>query len=225
MLGRRFRSLVGTARKRSRTAANFVRSKLDIGDYWFWVDEEALESEFLIWPIIFPLRYDVLIRKSFFEFYVANRDLYVHDFHAFMALAKQHPYYEWFRKVMVTRYLPRIRDNEECLDKEFESRVVASANLYESIAHRGFDKGSPIVLYTGQIILPADTGRKTNATYYMGDGCHRLACLMAMGCESLPRQFVRIKCFKRLIPLDNTRMLQSTLSMDKEWSQPPGLIN
>ena len=213
----RLRAIPENARNRGRTAGNLVRSKLDIGDYWFWFDDKKIETEYAIWPIIFPLRYDVLIRKSFFELYGANRELYINDFKRFMLLAGQHPYYEWFSKVLVVRYFPQIIGSEKSLAAEYENRVVTSAKLYESIMAQGFDEHFPIILYTGKTILPADTGRKMDATYYMGDGCHRLACLMSMGYEALPKKYVRVKCFKRLVPLDNTRMLASSVSVDKKW--------
>lgn len=211
------KTFIQDTRGRSRAAANFVRSKMDIGDYWFWADDEELEDEVMIWPIIYPLRYDVLIRKSFFEFYNANRDRYLNDFKGFMSLARQHVYYDWFIKVLVVRYSPQFIGNENSLGKEYERRVVATATLYDSISNRGFDERSPIILYTGKTILPAESGRKTDAKYYMGDGCHRLACLMSMGYQSLPKNYVRVKCFKKLIPLDNTHMLLSSISVDQEW--------
>ena len=217
MAARSLRTFFRNARNRSRAASNFVRSKADIGDYWFWVNEEELEPEFMIWPIIYPFRFDVLIRKSFFELYSANREQYLMDFTGFMSLARQHLYYDWFNKVLVARYLPQLIGNESSVAKEYEDRVVASATLYDSIMKSGFDERSPIILNTGKIILPADSGRKTDAKYYMGDGCHRLACLMSMGYESLPRKYVRVKCFKRLVPLDNTRMLITSVSVDREW--------
>jgi len=212
-----FRAFYRNARKRCHSAVNFVRSKAQVGDYWFWIDDRELEPEFLIWPLIYPFRYDVLIRRSFFELYSANKDIYLHDCKAFIDLARAHPYFEWFSKVLVVRYLPQIIGDEKSIATEFENRVSTSVTLYESIMNRGFDANSPIILYTGKIILPADTGRQIEGRYFMGDGCHRLACLMAMGYESLPKKYVKVKCFNRLIPLDNTRLLAASVSVDKEW--------
>lgn len=218
MSAKKLKTFIWDTRRRSLTAINFIRSKLDLGDYWYWADDKELEPELAIWPIIHPLRYDVLIRKSFMDFYEANRDLYSNDFISFMSLAKQHVYYDWFTNVLVVRYLPQFIGKEKILAKRFEDRVIATAKLYDSISNRGFDNRSPIILYTGKSILPAESGRQTGAKYYMGDGCHRLACLMSMGYQSLPKKYVKVKCFKRLIPLDNTHMLQSSIPLDQEWT-------
>jgi hypothetical protein len=202
----------------SRTAINYIQSKLDLGDYWYWADDEELDPELTIWQIIHPLRYDVLIRKSFVDFYKTNRDLYSNDFDSFILLAKKHVYYDWFTNVLVVRYLSRHIGNEKMLAKQFEKRIIATANLYDSVSNHGFDIRTPIILYTGKTILPTESGRQTGAKYYMGDGCHRLACLMSLGYRSIPKQYVKVKCFKRLVPLDNTRMLQSSIPIDQEWT-------
>jgi hypothetical protein len=198
-------------------ALNVIKAKLDVGDYWYWLDANEIEDELDIRSLVFPLRYDILIRKSFFEYYEQRRDMYKTSRAEFLREMRDHPYYEWFRKVLVVRYAPQLLSDTVALEQAFADRVTASVSLYDSISSYGFDNGSPIIPYTGKIILPADSGRETGAKYYMGDGCHRLACLMSMGYTKLPREYVRVKCFKHLVPLDNSRLLAASIHVDSEW--------
>lgn len=196
---------------------NTLKSRLRLGNYWVWLPDAEDTSDLEIWPLVYPLRYDILIRKTFFDFYAEQRRLFEEDFPAFMTKVKYHQYYEWFRNVLVVRYEPHLLNNATALEGAFKERVLAAVRLYDSIESMGFDKSRPIVPYTGNIIMPADTGRVTGEMLYAGDGCHRLACLMAMGYKRLPRSYVRIKCFKRFIPLDNTRLLSSSIDVDPDW--------
>lgn len=196
---------------------NTLKARFDIGDYWVWLPDAEENSELDIWPLVYPLRYDILIRKTFFDFYAEQRGLFEADFPAFISKAKHHQYYEWFRNVLVVRYESHLLQNAAALEDAFKERVIASVGLYNSIDTAGFDMNKPIIPYTGKTILPADTGRVTGEKYYAGDGCHRLACLMAMGYKKLPRSYVRIKCFKHLTPLDNTRLLVSSINVDPAW--------
>lgn len=209
--------LPGRVRNRLDASLNRLKARLDIGDYWYWLAPAEVDETIDIRSMIFPLRYDILIRKSFFEFYAGHRDLYRDDPNAFLQLARAHPYHEWFEKVLIVRYEPRLQQDLAGREQAFAGRVVASAALYDSIESRGFDKSSPIIPYTGKQILPADSGRETGAKYYMGDGCHRLACLMSQGFTKLPREYVRVKCFRRLVPLDNSRLLSGSMKVDPEW--------
>lgn len=209
--------LPGRVRNKLAVSLNRLRAKLDVGDYWYWLDARDVDEEIDIHSLVFPLRYDILIRKGFFEYYAEHRDMYLEDQATFLQSVKQHPYYEWFCKVLVVRYAPHLQDDPEALQRDFASRVEASTNLYDSMVSHGFDRNSPIIPYTGQLILPADSGRETGTKYFMGDGCHRLACLMSMGYTRLPREYVRVKCFKRLVPLDNSRLLADSIKVDPEW--------
>ena len=218
MIGRKGQLMLpGRVRNKLDASINTLRAKFDIGDYWYWLDTKDVEEEIDIHSLVFPLRYDILIRKGFFEYYAEHRDMYRDDPSTFLRFVKQNPYYDWFCRVLVERYAPQLRDNPEALTKDFASRVTASVKLYDSIVSHGFDKSSPIIPYTGRCILPADSGRETDARYFMGDGCHRLACLMSLGHKTLPRDFVRVKCFKRLVPLDNSRLLADSIKVEPEW--------
>lgn len=204
-------------RRRLDAPLNTLKEKLDTGDYWRWLEPMEVDAAIDINSLVFPLRYDIMIRKEFFEYYAENQSVYKSKPSVFFEAVREHPYYHWFREVLATRYAPHLRDDPAAMQQEFSKRVAASAAVYDSIINKGFDNSSPIVPYTAEHILPADSGRETGAKYYMGDGCHRLACLMSLGYQTLPRDYVRVKWFKRLTPLDNSALLARSISVDAEW--------
>ena len=199
-------------------AADAVKRRLRVGDYWYWLPSGECPSELPIRPLVEPLRYDVLVRRSFFEFYLARRDLYLNDPDAFLAACRDHAYFRWFRHVIMVRYGRGQAGDRERVRSRFADRVRASAVLHDAIESEGFDTRYPVILYTGEEIMPADSGRRTEETFYLGDGCHRLACLIALGHTTLPASYCRIKCFRRLVPFDNTALLEPHLPISwPEW--------
>jgi hypothetical protein len=88
------------------------------------------------------------------------------------------------------------------------------------MAH-GFVAQFPIILKTAERLLPptADklappTGKTVAARYFLADGCHRLALMMALGYKVLPPGSFRVKCFRRFSPFDSTSLLMRSLSID-----------
>lgn len=195
---------------------NTIKATLRIGDYWYWLRNDDLPAELPIKPLVFPLRYDILIRKSFFDFYGEHIELYRQDPDAFIENAKSHEYYAWFTKVLMVRYEKESLGCHQKTHDLFTDRVRQAAALYDSIQSRGFDSAHPIVPFTGETILATTEGTTSNERYFMGDGCHRLACLMSQGHTHLPRELIHVKCFRRLSPFDNTALLADHLDID--WS-------
>ena len=100
------------------------------------------------------------------------------------------------------------------LQKYFADRIRKSAKLYLVLEKNGFNPRRPITLLTGERILPTETGKRTSAVLYAGDGCHRVALLSLAGYTHLePRHYI-IKKFPRFRPLDNTAILIKSLQMD-----------
>ena len=54
-------------RTRVRDLRERCQSALRVGDYWYWLEQTRLPDEIPIAPMVAPLRYDILIRKSFFD--------------------------------------------------------------------------------------------------------------------------------------------------------------
>lgn len=193
---------------------NRCQARLGFGDYWYWLDTEEVPAEIPIAPMVDPLRYDILVRKSFFDFCNARRDQIESDRAGFLQDALDHPYFLWFTEVLVARYHSADRNDPQRIRQLYHERVRQAVLLFDSIAQHGFSMRHPIIPYTGEAILPATSGREVTGRFFMGDGCHRLACLMSRGYTSLPREFVRVKCFRRLAPFDNSALLADHLPVD-----------
>lgn len=207
-------------RKTVRNLANRVGRAAHIGNYWRWVDPPELRAGIDIAMIVCPLRYDVLVRRDFLAFYAAHRDLYAADFDAFVALVKQGPYYRWFTESEAVRTKPDLLGNSAALDAAFVERLRRAARLYENVQANGFSPDYPITLKTAERLLPPTTdkqgpptGKLVSSRYFLADGCHRLALLMALGhTRLLPGQF-RVKCFRSFSPFDSTSLLTRSLSI------------
>ena len=163
--------------------------------------------------LISPLRYDVLVRKGFFDLLESERHLYERDPDGFAAMAAGTSYRAWFEKVYCARFDRALLHNERARRAAFRRRVGASANLYFSFEKSGFLPKHKIVLRTGCEILPSDSGKPVSASIFVGDGCHRLALLLKQGCTRLePEQYV-VKVAARYAPLDNTALLLEALAL------------
>jgi len=166
--------------------------------------------------MLFPLRYDVMLRKGFFDFYEANRGEGVAPAELVSA-ARELDYHGWFRHVFIPRNVPSLVGDDAAIEHLFERRVAENISLHESLRKSGFDETQPIVPYTAIIMLPSTSGRTALGNFHAGDGCHRIAALLALGHKSVPREYVRPKRYSRLVPLDNTALMAEAVPVPKEW--------
>lgn len=213
---RKLRSLKTLAR-----VLNRVSRATRLGNYWYWLETPDLKDGIEIASIICPLRYDVLVRRDFFAFYAAHRELYHSDFEGFVKLAKQGTYFTWYMESEIVRCRPDLRGNVKALSLGFINRIRKSAALYESVTQRGYKPQFPIILKTAEHLLPSTadklappTGKFVSGRYFLADGCHRLALLMAIGYTVLPADHFQVKCFKEFSPFDSTSMLARSLPID-----------
>jgi hypothetical protein len=188
-------------------------SKARRGNPWRY---RTARGELEIAPLVSPLRFDVLLRRSFLDFYGERRELYRRDFEQFARLAREHEYFVWFERVMCTAWQPHVLEDERLLAEAWAKRLHAAAELYDSYESRGFDSRWPITVYEGHTVLPTVTGKRVTRDVYAGDGNHRLALLMAAGQTTLLPSQYRIKRFRRLIPSDTTPRLVGALRVDEE---------
>ena len=200
------------------TVLNRVGQATHLGNYWHWLDTPDLKDGIEIASIICPLRYDVLVRRDFFAFYESRRDLYHSDFEAFLKQAKQGTYYTWYTESELVRCKPQARNNRDALERGFVTRIKKSAALYENVNQDGYAPQFPIVLKTAERLLPptADrlappTGKIVKGRYFLADGCHRLALLMAKNFTVLPADYFRVKYFREFSPFDSTSVLARSL--------------
>ena len=160
-----------------------------------------------IGDIVSPMRYDILLRARHFRWHVQNRGLIDADFEAYQRAARQEPYFIWFKRAMVPRWLPAALGDEKLFERAWRHRLRASAALHASFEANGFDPAYPVELYAGHKVRAAVTGKVTSRDLYAGDGNHRLALLIAAGHEALAPGQYRVKRYLSLVPADSTGLL------------------
>lgn len=156
-----------------------------------------------------PMRYDIVIRRQFFELLRINEELLRTDEDAFVELVKHSDYYTWFRELWWPKVYPKWNATPEMVDQLFRKRVRSSATLFFNIRNDGWNTKHPILFRSGSKILPAHSGVELKRDFYAGDGCHRLAILWDQGQEMLPAEYYRVCIYQRYAPLDNTRILRT----------------
>jgi hypothetical protein len=163
--------------------------------------------------LISPLRYDLIVRRDYYQFFRENRHIFEHDFRSYAEIARDTPYYRWFRDVVSRRFSPHLLNDRDTLDAEFCRRLRNAAALHDSFAQRGFDAAWPITLYAPKTTLPTESGKVIGRSLYAGGGCHRIALLMLDGMDELPPEWVRLRVLEGYSPLDNTYLLISSLRL------------
>ncbi len=197
---------------------NVLQRAVGINDNWVWLQVPELAEGIEIATIVCPLRYDVLVRRDFFAFYAMYCDIYKTDRSAFVARVKQTSYYTWFVESEAVRRNGRALDDPRVIESRFIKRLDRAVSLYESVEMHGFSTKYPIVLKTAKHILPPTTkrtgpptGKRVSSKYFLADGCHRLALLMALGYTVLPASHFRVKYFEKFSPFDSTSLLARRL--------------
>jgi hypothetical protein len=129
--------------------------------------------------LISPLRYDVLVRRQFFEFLEEHRALHDRDLDEFVEAARSTDYHRWFVSVAV--HAIGIADLPPAeLEEAFRRRICRSVVLADSVARQGFMAKPPLTIRASAGERTA-TGKQLGARHYPLDGCHRLALLRQLG--------------------------------------------
>lgn len=165
--------------------------------------------------LISPLRFDIHVRVSFFEFVRDNLALYEDDVEEFVRRSHAHPYYVWFSKIAypIERFSRFSGDDAQ---QAFRRRVHRSVALYRSVQREGFDVRQPVIVLTGDKILPTHTGKQIDQRFFSSDGCHRLALLWMQGYRTLPPEWYRVRRLHKLRPRDNTARMLGELTVSEE---------
>jgi hypothetical protein len=164
-------------------------------------------------PLISPLRFDVLVRRDWFEFRASQRERFDADFDALFEASAKHPYGTWFREVVARTVHPEYLASEQRFRREFAARLRRSSALQDSFDARGFDAVHPIALSAGVRVHPTASGKRVTAAFYAGNGCHRLALLLRAGRERLePGEYV-VRRAVDYTPRDNTGLLLEVLGV------------
>jgi hypothetical protein len=192
-------------------ARAWLRSAVNGNPYRY----ERVNAPVPIWPLVSPLRYDILVRRAYFEHLAAHREQHDRDFDQYAREAREHPYFTWFRDIMCVAWQPDVLRSEDALEAAWRRRLRAASELADSFARSGFDERFPITLYAGFRVGPTATGRRVDRDLFAGDGNHRLALLLAAGqTELLPGQ-CRVQRFRTLRPPDTTPTLVAALGPER----------
>ena len=101
---------------------------------------------------------------------IKNKDFFIE--------AKRHPYFLQFTRKRRYRKLNLSKGKSELI---YAQGIATFINLLESIKINGFDRQQKIGLYKACFLKKPDYGEKIARKVYMGDGCHRLSCLIWLG--------------------------------------------
>ena len=181
--------------------------------HWRHAELLAPRAPVLIDELISPLRYDVLVRQSFFSLLSNQWELYSTDPDAFVVLARNHPYFEWFQMIVHPRTrTPVPRD----VHRAFGERVRKAADLYQSFQRNGFDPRTPIVVSSAGPVAVSPTGKILHGRCFPGDGCHRLALLRLAGHRELRPEWYRVRVGLDWRPPDHTHSLIPLLGLSTD---------
>lgn len=179
---------------------------------WRWLDPSHNKEDIPIHSLIGPLRYDVFALRDFIEFYDARKELAASNFGQFIDEVRRRRFHDWKFASHAVREPHTTRD-PAVWAQAFADEVRQAVDVWESM-RQGFDRRYPIEVRITSRLLPAISGKRVTATYILGDGSHRLACLMALGYTTLPRDFYRIRWYRRLRLNDSTWLLTRGGSLD-----------
>lgn len=194
------RPLSGAAREWLRSAAR--------GNPWTL---ERPSRAIEIAPLVSPLRLDILVRASYFEFYAEHRDLFRSDFEGYADRAREHDYFAWFQHIMCVAWQPHVLADPPALAAAWAQRLRSAAALFDSFERHGFDTRFPVTVHAARRVLPAHSDKRLARALFAGDGNHRLALLLMRGQATLQPDQCRIKRFLRLSPSDTTAPLLAVL--------------
>jgi hypothetical protein len=140
--------------------------------------------------IIWPYRFDLLIRIDFLEWFekIGMNFLPIMDNSAqlttefflsnseFFARAKQHPYFIQYSKLKRRNRLRNLTYQET--STIYAEGIANFLKLKESIKSNSLWTDNKITLKKPLFRIRSNSKKMKAKRYYIGDGCHRLACLI-----------------------------------------------
>ncbi len=159
--------------------------------------------------LVSPLRYDILVRAHF----LARLEVAGPDLDQVVREALGGPYHTWFSTIALPRYRPREAADQRRSLAAFRERVHRSAELVASFRAHGFDQRFPVLLRTARPGARTAGGKLAPRALYAGDGCHRLALLLAAGHRWVEPAWYRVRRDPVDAPIDNTHPLLEPLAI------------
>lgn len=194
-------------RKICARGKNFALNKLTA--FWARISKE-IDTD----TLVYPFRYDVIMRQEFLGFYDKNKELYRKNKDSFFNLAEKEPYFRFFIGISAAHNWVKRKYGENLPQEElFRIRAEKFIELYESILKNGFTFKEKIPLKCPwKIKSPEASGRK----FFLGDGCHRLAALRYIFGKQLSRKYFRRYFLYEYTLRNNTLMLARKGLLSKE---------
>jgi len=115
----------------------------------------------------------------------------------------------------MARYQPDVAADDERFAAAFAQRVSSATELWRSFRADGYDERYPIVLRQPGPKTELPPGKPVDRPRYMGDGCHRLAMMVAAGADAVPPACYRLEPMALPRVLDNTSMLLPFLRLSE----------
>jgi hypothetical protein len=173
-------------------------------------------EEIKIDSLIYPLRYDVVVRAEFMSYYLAHQDVYARDLEEFLAHPVAQAYFtSWLSDACRSR--PELVEDLEILHREFRRRMRRALSLCDSLQETGYDAQHPIELRAASVIRH-EHEKHVQRRFYAGDGCHRLAHLMLQGTTFLTPTQYQVRVYEEFQPRDNTyRLLGRLIRTEAEY--------
>lgn len=187
-----------------------MRKLLERRSYLPGIEPVALDE------LVSPLRYDIIVRADHFRFLDEHLDLLERNREAYLRLAMDHPYFTWYTEVALARYRPRAHTDQQRELAAFRRRVVSAAELWRSFKAGGFDPRHPVSLRVALPNAATPTGKVVRRRFHAGDGCHRLAMLVAAGEPTLSPGWYQVRGDPLGALIDNTSTLIGALGLGRE---------
>lgn len=155
--------------------------------------------------IIWPFRFDLLVRLDFLSWLesereekIANSELReitgasIKESRDFFSEAKAHPYFIQYTKLKRGHRLCNF--DFESAEEAYADGLANFIRLHEEIKRGGFETKRRITLKKPMLKLRSWGRGEKNRDTHIGDGCHRLACLL-WGKKSFvaPDRFFKLK--------------------------------
>lgn len=182
------------------------------------------DQEIHVMDLIYPHRYDIMVKARLAAFYMENRDLWHRSHKEFMIKARLETICGKSQDWLQTRWNWWTIPNWEpvdCMHNEaFEMDCVKTARIVDSLENGEWHSDSRIAVIRAQRIKPAVNGVRYDERLYLGDGQHRLSALVSLGFDTLqPHQYEFLE-YREYSPWVTSDMYITAGIITESWRAP-----
>jgi hypothetical protein len=169
--------------------------------------------------IIWPYRFDLLVRIDFLDWFESDGRHYLSNIDAdelsselllsddkFFQRTKRHPYFIQYTKLKRGHRLVNLSyENAESIYAEGIANFIT---LHQGIKMHSFDANERITLKKSLLKAQSSSNKGVHGESYIGDGCHRFACLVWSKRNFLiPKKFFRFR-YKFVLNADESDLTE-----------------